>query len=73
MPEDPFIAPSAKHPLMEQAITDIFGTSRHETAAKRQCATCNKPATEFRNEISRREYSISQMCQKCQDSIFGID
>jgi hypothetical protein len=32
---------------------------------------CGGPATEFRNELSRREYRISGLCQKCQDSVFG--
>ena len=26
--------------------------------------------TEFKNEISKREFKISGMCQKCQDSVF---
>ena len=37
------------------------------------CVTCNAPVGEFRNDISRREYEISKMCQDCQDSIFGVD
>ena len=28
---------------------------------------------EFRNEISMREFEISGLCQKCQDSVFGVD
>lgn len=27
----------------------------------------------FRNEISKKEFKISGMCQKCQDDIFGAD
>lgn len=26
--------------------------------------------TEFRDEVSRREYEISGLCQKCQDEVF---
>lgn len=37
------------------------------------CAWCKKPLTEFRNEISRREYRISGFCQTCQDKTFGTD
>lgn len=33
---------------------------------------CGGPATEFRDEKSRKEYSISGLCQKCQDEIFGV-
>jgi len=31
---------------------------------------CGGPAIEFRDEISRREYRISGLCQKCQDLVF---
>jgi hypothetical protein len=34
---------------------------------------CGKPATAFRDELSRKEYSISGLCQSCQDRIFGSD
>lgn len=38
------------------------------------CAICGSDkvaATDFRDELSRREWSISLMCQKCQDEVFG--
>jgi len=37
------------------------------------CPTCQKPIVvgEFRDELSKKEYNISGMCQKCQDSVFG--
>lgn len=34
------------------------------------CPTCSEPVGEFKDELSRREYDISGMCQKCQDSVF---
>lgn len=42
------------------------------------CRTCNKPRGDthphlfvsFRDELSAREYTISGMCQSCQDSVF---
>lgn len=38
-----------------------------------KCPHCDKPVIiqDFRNEISRREFKISGLCQKCQDEIFG--
>ena len=45
-------------------------------AAKRvlahECVTCAKQIRDedFRNQMSEDEYSISGMCQDCQDSIF---
>jgi hypothetical protein len=38
-----------------------------------ECIPCGSTKIrdcDFRDEISKREYSISGMCQDCQDSIF---
>ena len=35
------------------------------------CTWCGQPATEFKDALSRREYSISGFCQACQDKTFG--
>lgn len=57
-----------------------FGIS--QSAAKRKgalmpiCVFCKKPIDpdkDFRNEISRKEFEISGICQACQDSVFGKD
>lgn len=39
------------------------------------CVLCHTKVdhSTFRNAISLREYAISGMCQKCQDSVFGPD
>ena len=34
------------------------------------CATCGKEAYTFRDVLSIKEYTISRMCQMCQDSVF---
>ena len=36
------------------------------------CPICNKPIVqgEFKNTLSKKEFKISGMCQKCQDSMF---
>ena len=65
--------PSEKSPKMEKVLDDltkkIFNKSRTETIKTNQCMTCNKPATGFRDDISRKEYTISGMCQDCQDEL----
>lgn len=38
-----------------------------------KCPFCGKdinPETEFRDELSRKEFKISGMCQACQDDFF---
>lgn len=34
------------------------------------CPTCSGEVGEFRDDLSIKEFSISGMCQKCQDSVF---
>lgn len=39
-----------------------------------QCAFCGSDKTkpeDFRDELSRKEYEISGICQRCQDDIFN--
>ena len=33
----------------------------------------SKPIGEFRDRLSEKEYTISGMCQSCQDSTFNVD
>ena len=60
---------------MEQYKEDIsmmfFGRSVSLAKAGNQCVCCGKAATEFRDEISKREYQITSLCQKCQDEVFA--
>lgn len=38
-----------------------------------ECVTCGCDAhfpDGFRDQLSKKEYAISGMCQKCQDSVF---
>ena len=39
------------------------------------CVTCPNSIEEkyFRDDLSKKEYGISGMCQDCQDSVFGCD
>lgn len=39
------------------------------------CPMCQSPIgeNEFRDDLSKREYSISGLCQACQDEIFTED
>ena len=64
-----------KSPEMVNALDDlslnIYGRSRSLAKAGNSCVSCGKDASEFRDELSRREYGISGLCQKCQDMVFG--
>lgn len=66
--------PSPKSPEMTEFLDQLsqarFGRSRTESIRNNICVDCGKAATEFTNDISRKEYTISGLCQKCQDEIF---
>jgi len=65
---------SEKNPEMENFLEglgmEVFGRSRELARALDQCIACGKPATEFRDQLSHREYLISHLCQSCQDKVF---
>ena len=61
--------PSKKSPGIERALENLFG--RTTAIVQDKCVTCDKGATEFDDDLSRKEYTISGMCQECQNSVFG--
>ena len=56
----------------EETAFRLFGRSRSLAIAGGGCVKCGEVATDFRDELSRKEYGISGFCQPCQDSIFGV-
>ena len=64
-----------KSPEMKKALERIgekvFGRSRKRCLEEQTCVVCGYAASEFRDEASAKEYSISRMCQPCQDFTFG--
>ena len=65
--------PEEKSPEMDAALKQIFGIDRPHSIMTKMCVFCGKPAldVDFRDEISRREFAISGICQSCQDQVFG--
>tara|TARA_R110002020_G_scaffold195094_1_gene396067 strand:- start:434 stop:685 length:252 start_codon:yes stop_codon:yes gene_type:complete len=50
------------------------GKDRYEVVRNGECMTCDSQgnvSSSFSDDLSRKEYSISGMCQSCQDDIFG--
>ena len=73
------IQPSFKAPQIDALLSEIIfnGKDRVTCISEGICVTCDEArdlkATSFRDDISRKEYSISGMCQSCQDDVFGAD
>ena len=63
--------PSKKSPKMEQFFETMYG--RTTAILLDYCAFCRKPATDFRDDLSRKEYTISGLCMRCQDEVFTDD
>jgi hypothetical protein len=57
----------------EDAAFKLFGRSRILAIAGNGCVKCGESAVDFRDELSRKEYGISGLCQCCQDSVFGVE
>ena len=60
-----------KHATIENLLTAISGVSRVGAVAEGSCTICGEMAKSFTDALSAKEYTISGMCQPCQDSIFG--
>ncbi len=57
--------------MKEDMAFNLYGRSRVLAQAGGQCVKCGGQATEFNDELSKKEYGISGFCQTCQDEIFG--
>ena len=64
--------PTKKAEGIESLITGVTGKDRQETIRSDKCMTCDGEANSFRDSLSRKEYTISGMCQACQDKTFGV-
>jgi hypothetical protein len=56
--------------LKEGLAKTLFGRSRKDPA----CVLCGNPKVapeDFRDPLSLKEFTISHMCQKCQDEMFN--
>lgn len=65
--------PSTKSPRITEFLESNF---KRTTAIERNYCIphpigCGKEIKEFRDSSSEREYTISGLCQDCQDKIFG--
>lgn len=59
-----------KSPEMIATLESLFPGTLAAVKAN-CCPMCKQPIGEFKNELSRKEYTISGICQTCQDDIFG--
>lgn len=63
--------PTNKSPAINSLIESVMGKDRRLTIMQGMCMTCGGSAGGFRDALSAKEYSISGMCQNCQDQVFA--
>ena len=59
--------------IRENLAFDVFGRSLKRSLATAVCVCCKQEAASFKDELSKREYKISGLCQKCQDKVCGSE
>ena len=61
-------------PLPPDLSKPIFSLMPHlaDRIMNGVCTYCAITLDDFRDELSAQEYSISGMCQSCQDKTFGV-
>ena len=65
--------PTKKNPEIRSFQSTLMGGDITKAIHQDVCISCHGPATEFKDDISRKEFRISGMCQACQDSVFEDD
>ena len=65
--------PSEKSPQVRTFLEKFTGREAAIRADRcvEQPFGCGMPATQFRDDLSRKEYTISGLCQRCQEKVFG--
>jgi hypothetical protein len=56
--------------FLDQLSQSTYGRSRSQCIASRTCVCCGENAVEFDGVLSRNEFYISGLCQKCQNDTF---
>jgi len=64
---------AAMENMLDDMAKELFGRGRKVAMDNQMCVICGDDANHFTNELSRREYGISGMCQSCQDGVFSVD
>lgn len=61
---------------MNRDIMEALGFGKEmKMVENRQCPICGEKVNtnDFRDDLSVKEFTISGMCQKCQDKIFNSE
>ena len=62
--------PTTKARPIENLLNQI--NNRTEKIKSSACVSCDTTEVTFKDTLSEKEYTISGMCQTCQDNFFGV-
>ena len=62
--------PVQKSQSVEDHLNKLSNCDRTEKIKSSACVTCDTPDVMFTDTISETEYTISGMCQTCQNNFF---
>lgn len=66
--------PADKDPAISRLLDKL--ANRTEAITSNRCVNppmgCAGLATEFRDTLSEKEYSLTGFCQSCQDKLYGV-
>ena len=65
--------PTPKAKKIDSTLSNLTGNSREDFIRANRCVVCTQPATDFADELSTNEYTISGLCQVCQDRVWPRD
>ena len=63
--------PAPKSKSLNQLLNGVF--NREACITHDVCVDCGESAEDFRDALSIKEFSLSGLCQICQDSVFGTE
>lgn len=66
--------PTNQAEQLEAAIMEVMGKDRRMTIALGECMVCDATGVSresFTSEVSAKEYTVSGLCQTCQNDVFG--
>jgi hypothetical protein len=63
--------PTQKSPHIEAFFKSVMGFDRTACIESNLCVSCNRPALTFTDALSEKEFTISGLCQTCQDEVFA--
>jgi len=63
--------PAPKSESLNQFLNGVF--NREAFITDDVCVSCKTPAFYFRDDLSKKEFSLSGLCQICQDEVFGTE